>query len=758
MVEPAQTPERRGPALIFGLVLFFLVLFLTFLRALPPDPLPATAPPTAFSAERAAAVLRTLLGDASPHPIGSPANAAVRGRVVDELRRLGYAPEVEEGVACSPGGSCGRVSNVVARLDGAQPGKAVLAAAHYDSVPAGPGVSDDLSGVAALLETARALKAGPPPRHSVIFLIDDGEEAGLLGAELFAAQHPAMKEVAAMVNLEARGTAGPSLMFETSGDDAWMVSRFASAAPRPVTSSLFVTIYKMLPNDTDLSVFKRRGLDGLNFAFIEGSTHYHTPTDDLKDLSPGTLQHHGDNALAAISALAAADLASPPRGNAVFFDVLGFFVVRWPQGLTLVLALVALALVIAAAVLLRRRGASGSGIGWGVLGFVLSVLFAGALAWLLSLLLRGAMPAPWIARPLPALMAYAFLALAASGAVAVWTGRRAGAAGVWTGVWIVWSVLGVVLAVVIPGASYLFVVPALVAGVCGLIGRSADVGLIPATLAAALWLPLLRPIYFGLGTPALLVVAVLTAILLTGLAPFYVGAGALRRWVPIAAAVLALVLAARAWSDAPFSPSSPQPVTVLFHQDGDAGAAHWVARGTPLPPALRQAARFGARPEAPFPWLPNYARLWVAPAEALSAPAPQLAVIEGGEDGAAGGKRHLKLRLTSPRGAQDVTLAVPSEAKLESISMAGQEVPLGAKRKNPRALGQPFQFYTFWTLPPEGTEIDVVLGDPRPLDWYVVDRTPGLPSAGAPLLQARPATAAPSQEGDSTLVSRKVKI
>ena len=74
-----------------------------------------------------------------------------------------------------PQSSTGRfeVSNVLARFAGREPGKSVLMMAHYDSVPAGPGASDDLSGVATLLEVARVLKAGPPLRHGVLFLLDE---------------------------------------------------------------------------------------------------------------------------------------------------------------------------------------------------------------------------------------------------------------------------------------------------------------------------------------------------------------------------------------------------------------------------------------------------------------------------------------------------------------------------------------------------------------------------------------------------------
>ena len=52
------------------------------------------------------------------------------------------------------------------------------------------------------------------------------------------------------------------------------------------TSSLFSTVYRYMPNDTDLTVFRRRNIPGMNFAFIEGPTHYHTPLDNVAN--PGS--------------------------------------------------------------------------------------------------------------------------------------------------------------------------------------------------------------------------------------------------------------------------------------------------------------------------------------------------------------------------------------------------------------------------------------------------------------------------------------
>ncbi|HSS49722.1 MAG TPA: M20/M25/M40 family metallo-hydrolase, partial [Thermoanaerobaculia bacterium] len=396
MAEQAGTqgvvkPEERqgGGGLIVALVLLGLALLLAITQGGPPAPKAKDAPAAEFSAGRAGEVLRDLLGDGAPHPVGSPANALVRERIIAHLRGLGYTPEVQEASTCQAGWGCAKVSNVLARLPGRQPGKAVLLVAHYDSVPAGPGASDDMTGTAAVLEVARALKAGPPPRNTVLLLLDDGEEQGLLGAKAFAESSPASDEVGVVVNLEARGTSGPSLMFQTSPDDAWLLDAWAPRASRPFTSSLFSTIYRFMPNDTDLTVFLNRGVPGMNFAFIDHPSQYHTPLDNLADSSPGSLQHHGDNALAAVRGLAEADLAHPPPGSAVYFDLLHLAVVRWPAPLSPVLGVVALILMLVAAWLARRRGL----VTWGavavgavspLLAFLLTLIVAFALRTLLA--------------------------------------------------------------------------------------------------------------------------------------------------------------------------------------------------------------------------------------------------------------------------------------------------------------------------------------------------------------------------------------
>jgi len=301
-----------------GVVALAAALGLAQLRT--PQPAGADAPASEFSAARALAELRPLAQ--APHPQGSAEHDRVRDRLLMRLRELGLESEIQHATASNgriglewkgttPAGS---VDNVVGRLPGTASTRAVLLVAHYDSVPWSTGAADDGAGVAAILEALRALRAGPPLRNDLIVLFSDGEEAGLLGAKAFVDGHRWARRVGVALNFEARGTRGPSLMFETSAGNERLVRELAAAASfqspteRPLASSLFYEIYRLLPNDTDLSVFKEAHFAALNFAFIDGGTAYHTRLDRLDALDPGSLQHHGSYALSLARRLGGIDV------------------------------------------------------------------------------------------------------------------------------------------------------------------------------------------------------------------------------------------------------------------------------------------------------------------------------------------------------------------------------------------------------------------------------------------------------------------
>lgn len=746
------TEPAAGWALPGILILLLLMLGLAAARLAPPVPRPASAPAGEFSAGRAHAILARLAGDGAPHPVGSAAEARTRQQVAAELRSAGYEVREEQDLVCLDYGVCTAVRNLVAELPGKDPGSAVLLASHYDSVEAGPGVSDDLAGVAATLEVARMLKSEPQLRHSVVFLLDEGEEGGLLGARGFLDKSPEAGRIKAMVNLEARGTSGPSLMFETGPVNAWLVPLFG-AVPHPRTSSIFSTLYEYLPNDTDFSVFKRRGISGYNFAFIGHPAQYHTPLDNLANSSLASLQHHGENALATVRALANADLEKPHSGQAVFFDVLGLWTAGWPATWGVLLAAAALLLVIAAAVRLRRV-VRASEVLRGTLAWLAVVVVGAVSSFALSFLLRMVgLTAPWPAHGLPGQAAFWLLALAVAVAAAGWF-WRAGFFGAWLGGWLVWCLLGLVTALLLPGASYLFIVPAFVAGLVGLFlpgregARFAAVA-VPVLVAGALWFPLLILFYDGLGSPVLWLLGTLLAIVLTAILPLGATAGTgPRRLLAGGALAAALAFAVAAAVLPAYSPESPSRLNLTFHQDAGTGQARWLINTPPpVPPAVLRAASFG-QPAPAFPWSSPASRSYAAPAPAQALAPPSLTVAR---DETSGGKRHLLLRLASPRGATSTLVFIPAASLLETVRVGDRQVPL------PDASG-PYRILQILGLSAEGIDLDLVLDASQPHDWYLVDRSGGLPPEGAALLKARPAWASPIQDGDMTLVSRKVVL
>ena len=749
-----KTRSVPGWALAGAVALLAVMLGIALWRLAPPPPQPAGAPPEVFSAGRARTILADLAGDGAPHPVGSAAQERTRERVRAGLARLGLEVREETAFVCLDFGVCTSVHNLVAELPGREPGNAVLLAAHYDSVEAGPGVSDDLAGVAAVLEVARILKAGPPLRNSVLFLLDEGEEGGLLGARGFLQSSPEAARVKAVVNLEARGTSGPSLMFETGRDNRWLLPLFARSVPHPRTSSVFSTLYEYLPNDTDFSVFKRRGLSGFNFAYIGDPAHYHTPLDNLANASPASLQHHGENALGTVRALAGEDLGRPQPGQAVFFDLLGGQVLGWPASWGTILALLPLLLVVGAATRLWRRSlVTGGEIARGFLAWWAAVLVTAVAGIGLGMLLgatKGMRPL-WPAHPLPGQAAFWLLALGLTLLAAGWF-RRAGFFGLWLGGWLVWVLFGMITALLLPGASYLFIVPAWAAGLASLFlpgGSRARVVavLAPALLAAAVWFPLLILFFDGLGRPALGLVAVLLAIVLTLLLPLGEAGG--RRPLALGALAAALALAVAAAFLPAYTPDSPRRLNFIFHQDAGTGQARWVvASPMPLPPRVSAAVPFRSA-SALFPWVPKEVAGYAAPAPAQILPPPDLTVLR---DEKGGGKRRLVLHLTSPRGATKTSLFIPRAARLETATIGGR--PLALRDDDP----SPFEMIQILGLPPGGIDLDLTLADTTPREWLLVDRSLGLPPAGSALLKSRPAWTAPAQDGDATLVSRKITL
>ncbi len=418
---------------------------------------------TAFSEEHAFATLSGLLKEQRPHTAGSPENGVVRDRIIAELKSAGYMPEVQAAFQCDPAPrnpGCTAVENIVAVHKGTGDGKAVLASAHYDSVPAGPGVSDDGAGVAVVLELARAF-AARTTRNDVIFLLTDGEETGLRGARAFAEHHPLMRHVGVVVNFEARGASGPSMMFETGPGNARLMDLFAHAVTRPSASSVSYEVYKLLPNDTDFSVYRKLGLSGFNFAFSNSASLYHSVRDNLHYIDRRSLQHAGEHALEVTGALADTDFATlKASSDAGFFDVFGLVTVLWPAAINVPIALVAL-LGLVGLVVVHRDAFTLRTTAWAVFAFLAVPVLLFAFGWVLSYPLGiwpGVHPLDH-PQPWPGRVALATAGIFVPLIVAASVGARVDARALLLVNWVVLALLAVGVALTIGGASYPFLWP-----------------------------------------------------------------------------------------------------------------------------------------------------------------------------------------------------------------------------------------------------------------------------------------------------------
>ena len=258
-------------------------------------------------------------------------------RTIDSL---GLARTTQTAQYQFPNGRPFALSNVVARIKGAGPPgqKAVLLMAHYDSVPSAPGACDDGSGTATLLETLRALKAGPPPKRDIIALFTDAEELGLIGSRFFVGEsrggwgegHPWMPDVGLVLNFDAAGNHGPCALFETSDRNGWLIREFARADPVAIGDSLTPVVYRMTGTQTDMSIFLKAGVPGLNFLFFEGKDRYHSPLDNLSNLDGRSLQHQGSHALTLARHFGNLDQDDPGEPEVIYFNPLGRWFVSYP--------------------------------------------------------------------------------------------------------------------------------------------------------------------------------------------------------------------------------------------------------------------------------------------------------------------------------------------------------------------------------------------------------------------------------------------
>ncbi len=734
------------PFLIFAPLALLFAVFMAAGAVLQPPPVRANNSAAQFDTNAAIARLERILGDETPHPVDSDAQDAVRERLLAEIQALGLTPEVRDDFACTPAPTgqamfCARVRNIIFQI-GPEEGPAVLAAAHYDSVPAAPGAADDGLGTAVLLESARVLRDQELARR-IIFLISDGEEPGLIGAYSFATTDPLMDSVEALVNVEARGTRGPATFFESNQPNADAVAAF-DGAPRGIASSVMANVYELLPNSTDVSALTREGLDVVNLALLDGVEDYHTPQDSLASLDPRSVQHAGDIALHTI-----ARFASGPDGGSltemVYADLGSFVLLSMP----LLAARIVLGVsLLVAFVAFWRTGRDNR---WRAFVSPLAALIAAtALAFAAGFALTIIRPGEsyaWV-HPEPA-RAWCVLFALFGALLALMLARgprnppQAEAAGFF---W--YAALGFAASFALPGVTIFFAIPALVFALGTLIASAwKPAQLIGAGLAAllalAIWAPSIALTELALGFEfpfaftALIAIVVFTAFgFVARVSPERVRIPALIVGLLAIAGVVASALVPAATAE------RPVPLNVVYVLDNTVDDAR-IAVGTAERRLPSSFEGFSAEPLLPG----DTADTWVTPSPVHAAPTPTLADIAVTT---ANGERTVRARFVA-NGVGRIILRIPAAARPLRATLNGASATLTADDFvsilcNGRAC--------------DGAALEVVLAEEgdATADWFVIGQTPGFTTPeSAALIARRPADRTAIQNGDGAIAISAVR-
>jgi hypothetical protein len=773
MAQEAKTSAvktKTSNGMLLPLATWLIMVSLAALAVMemkPPNPVPATAPPDQFSSERALSHLSVIAR--STHPLGTEANRAVRDYLVSQLSRLGLNPKVEAGVGIHtrPGRIViGKTQNIVARLPGSQSSGAIMLTAHYDSVYGAPGAADDGAGVAAILEAVRALCQRPVLKNDLIVLFTDGEEQGLLGADSFASSNPWRKDVGLILNFEARGDQGPSLLFETSVKNAALIKAVAQSTPYPIGSSLFYALYRILPNDTDFTVFRPYKIPGLNFAFGENLEAYHSRLDTVQNLSAASLQHQGSYALSLADYFGNMDLTqlTHQSGDDVFFDWLGSAFVTYGERWVIPGEILATGLLVFAIFLsIRRSALKVKRVLLGLLpalAILISIPVAlAAAAWLVSRLLAGHMIVSDSRANSYLLIGSILLGVCVGSLLLANFCKHFSVLELSTAGLILGCLLNWVLALLLPAGSYLLFWPFLFATLGLLIinlirkgTQSAAQSLASiASMVAAILLfaPIAYLLYIFL---TLQIIITLVAIgLLLGLFFIfcipYINLGIPPdRWgtVVLILFICALIMTGIGAKLSVYTPEHPQHESIIYSFNADDHSAVWMSNDRSVD---QWTSQFFHHQPTPQP-MPDY--FYGLQRPVLSAPAPLLdtnpPVADIKIDAGDPGFRKIQMKVRSPRNANAIILTFPETDKPVAVSFGARDVPV-SQSSGPLTI-------VLLGMEDQSVDLDLTLKSTAGGSFWLTDRSLGLPTDTRP----RPETSVAEQGSDVTLVCRKYPL
>lgn len=718
-----------------------IVVFISLLLLKAPDPLPTTTSNKEFSALRAFEHVKNIAQ--KPHSIGTEEHERVKDYIINELKNLGLQVDVQTttSVYYKRGLSAGYIHNIIGVHKGTEGNKCVLIVGHYDSQPQTLGAADDGSAVASMLEAARALKQIGSFKNNIVFLFTDGEEAGLFGARAFINENPLKDSIGILLNIEARGSKGPSITYEVSPHNGWIMREYAKSIPYPIAHSIAYEIYNLLPNGSDFTPFKDAGVSGFNIGYVDDFVNYHSMTDSPENLSLNSLQHQGSYIMGIAKHFGNLNLSNTKSEDVIYFNWIGHSLIVYPIGYNLIfIIIISLLVICVVSIGIRKKRISIAKILLSALSFIITFAIVIIFAWLFLSLIKNLYPyysnfySSNFYNVNYYFIAFSCLAIAIYAGVYILLFRKLNEENLLVGLLVVNYILMFALISFVPTGAYLVIVPLILtlSGmlICFIFNFSLQskkhtfllihfITLIPAI---TLIVPLTKMIYITFGLDTIYGGVALLSILMSYLVIPIKLSSEIKRWIlPVFVTLFLIGNFILGHLNSGYSKRQPLQSNVSYFLNSDKNEAYWFS----LEPFIDEwKSQFFLKTE--FKTLPDIfplsnSKYLQGEAKVYSQPLPELFVVY---DSIKEGKRKTNLVLSSARKAQICQININKAIKLSLLSINGKTIV--EKKFYADTISNFYSFYYFG-LSEKGLELILNCNPSNQIEINIIESNLGLP-------------------------------
>jgi len=718
-----------------------IVVFISLLLLKAPDPLPSGASDKDFSALRAFEHVKKIAQ--KPHSIGTEEHERVKEYIINEMKNLGLrvAVQTTTSVYYKKGLSAGYIHNIIGAYKGTEGNKCVLIVGHYDSQPHTLGAADDGSAVASMLESARALKQVGSLKNDIVFLFTDGEEAGLFGARAFINENPLKDSIGILLNIEARGSKGPSITYEVSPHNGWIMREYTKSVSYPIAHSIAYEIYNLLPNGSDFTPFKDAGVSGFNIGYVDDFVNYHSMTDSPENLNLKSLQHQGSYIMGIAKHFGNLNLSNTKSEDVIYFNWIGHSLIIYPIGYNLFFVItISLLLICLVSIGIRKNRISMAKILLSALSFIVTFAIVIIFSWLFLNLIKTLYPhysnfySSNFYNVSYYFIAFTCLAIAIYAAVYILLFRKLNEENLLVGSLVVNYLLMFALISFVPTGAYLAIVPMILtlSGllVCYIFNFSLQskkhtfllihfITLIPVI---TLIIPLTKMIYITFGLDTIYGGVALLSILMSYLVMPIKLSSEIKRWIlPVFVTLFLIGNFILGHLNSGYSKLQPLQSNVSYFLNSDKNEAYWFS----LEPFIDEwKSQFFFKPE--FKTLPDIfplsnSKYLQGEAKIYSQPLPELSVTY---DSIKDGNRKINFVISSARKAQICQINISKAVKLSMLSINGK--PITAERFYADTIANSNSFYYFG-LNEKALELTLNCCATNKIEIIIIESKLGLP-------------------------------